>query len=97
MAIAHHQRNFRGDIQIQRKFFEISEIASFNEFNNQLVFKNIGVSFDVDSNISHWVKASMRASEQYKRQPPQPPATPKQTLEQPKAEPTQPTAYKPRF
>ena len=97
MAIAHYERNFRGDIQIQRKFFEISEIASFNEFNNQLVFKNIGVSFDVDSNISHWVKASMRASEQYKRQPPQPPATPKAHLEQPQAEPTQSTAYKPRF
>ena len=97
MAIAHHERNFRGDIQIQRKFFEISEIASFNEFNNQLIFKNLGVSFDVDSNISSWVKASMRASEQYKRQPPQPPATPKAHLEQPQAEPTQSTAYKPRF
>ena len=97
MSISHYEKNFRGDIDIKRKFFEISEIARFDEFKSKLEFKNLGGSLAVEPNIAHWVKSSMRASEQFKHQPPQPPAPKPNTLEQPKAEPTQPTAYKPRF
>ncbi len=96
MSISHYEKNFRGDIDIKRKFFEISEIARFDEFNSKLEFKNLGGSLAVEPNIAHWVKSSMRASEQFKHQPPQPPAPKPNTLEQPKAEPTHHTP-KPRF
>ena len=96
MSISHYEKNFRGDINIKKKFFEISEIARFDEFNSKLEFKNLGGSLAVEPNIAHWVKSSMRASEQFKHQPPQPPAPKPNTLEQPKAEPTHHTP-KPRF
>lgn len=96
MSISHYEKNFRGDIDIKRKFFEISEIARFDEFKSKLEFKNLGGSLAVEPNIAHWVKSSMRASEQFKHQPPQPPAPKPNTLEQPKAEPTHHTP-KPRF
>lgn len=97
MSVHRFHRTLRGDIERTKQFFEISNIANFNDYTNKLEFKDIGVSLDVAKDIQFWVTDSIEASEQYKRQPQQPPATPKPTLEQPKAEPQQPNTPKPRF
>ena len=96
MSVHRFHRTLRGDIERTKQFFEISNIANFNDYTNKLEFKDIGVSLDVAKDIQFWVTDSIEASEQYKRQPPQPPAPKPNTLEQPKAEPTHHTP-KPRF
>ena len=96
LSVSHREIQGR-DIKRTREYFELSDVADINTFSNNLEFKNVGISLKIEYENINFVKLSMTASEQNKRQPPQPPATPKPTLEQPKAEPTQPTAYKPRF
>ena len=96
LSVSHREIQGR-DIKRTREYFELSDVADINTFSNNLEFKNVGISLRIEYENINFVKLSMTASEQNKRQPPQPPATPKPTLEQPKAEPTQPTAYKPRF
>ena len=96
LSVSHREIQGR-DIKRTREYFELSDVAYINTFSNNLEFKNVGISLKIEYENINFVKLSMTASEQNKRQPPQPPATPKPTLEQPKAEPTQPTAYKPRF
>ena len=96
LSVSHREIQGR-DIKRTREYFELSDVADINTFSNNLEFKNVGISLKIEYENINFVKLSMTASEQNKRQPPQPPATPKPTLEQPKAEPTQPTVYKPRF
>ena len=96
LSVSHREIQGR-DIKRTREYFELSDVADINTFSNNLEFKNVGISLKIEYENINFVKLSMTASEQNKRQPPQPPATPTPTLEQPKAEPTQPTAYKPRF
>lgn len=99
MSIKHYERNFYGEIKLRKKFFETSEIATFNGYN-RVEFKDIGVSLDIDPAIGFWVKNSIEASERYKRLPPQTAVTPKPTLGQPRNEPTHhenTSRYRPRF
>lgn len=96
LSVSHREIQGR-DIKRTREYFELSDVAYINTFSNNLEFKNVGISLKIEYENINFVKLSMTASEQNKRQPPQPPATPKAHLEQPQAEPTQSTAYKPRF
>ena len=96
LSVSHREIQGR-DIKRTREYFELSDVADINTFSNNLEFKNVGISLKIEYENINFVKLSMTASEQNKRQPPQPPATPKAHLEQPQAEPTQSTAYKPRF
>lgn len=95
LSVSHREIQGR-DIKRTREYFELSDVAYINTFSNNLEFKNVGISLKIEYENINFVKLSMTASEQNKRQPPQPPATPKQTLEQPQAEPTHCTP-KPRF
>ena len=95
LSVSHREIQGR-DIKRTREYFELSDVAYINTFSNNLEFKNVGISLKIEYENINFVKLSMTASEQNKRQPPQPPATPKAHLEQPQAEPTHCTP-KPRF
>ena len=79
LSVSHREIQGR-DIKRTREYFELSDVADINTFSNNLEFKNVGISLKIEYENINFVKLSMTASEQNKRQPPQPPATPKAHL-----------------